>query len=57
MFTHTQYEYVTIWEFRSVDGKQVVQKAHPQYPDDYSFEHEYQKIVFRGRRDEYQKIA
>lgn len=43
--------YVTLWEFRSVDGRQVVQSLRSAEPDDRKFEHEYQRIVYRGPRD------
>lgn len=43
---------ITVWECRSVDGKQVTLVVHPAYPDDYKYQHEYQRIVYRGlRRD------
>jgi hypothetical protein len=41
---------ITVWEFRSVDGKQVVRAVRPLWPDDLKFVHEYQTIIFRGSR-------
>lgn len=38
----------TVWEFKSVDGKQTVRVIRPAEVDDRKFEHEYQKIVYRG---------
>lgn len=38
----------TIWECRSVDGRQVVRLNHPAYPDDYRYVNEYQRIIYRG---------
>lgn len=40
--------YITVWECRSVDGRQVVKVLRPCYPDDYRYSHEYQRIVYRG---------
>jgi hypothetical protein len=52
---NTQYtpRHITVWEFRSVDGKQVTRSIRPCYPDDTKFQHEYQRIVFRGPETEY----
>lgn len=50
-------EMICVWEFRSVDEKQVVTSIHPAYPDDYKFEHEYQRIIFRGYRHDYERKA
>lgn len=41
---------ITVWEFRSVDGKQVVVKVYPARPDDYRYQHEYQRIIYTGPR-------
>jgi hypothetical protein len=38
----------TVWEFRSVDGKQVVRVVRKAEPDDMRYQHEYQRIVYRG---------
>lgn len=38
----------TVWEFRSIDGKQVVRVVRPCWPDDLKFQHEYQKVLYRG---------
>jgi hypothetical protein len=40
--------WITVWEFRSVDGKQVVRSQRPAHPDDHKYEHEYQRIIYRG---------
>ena len=40
--------YITVWEFRSIDGTQVVKVVRPSYPDDYKFQHEFQRILYRG---------
>lgn len=39
----------TIWEFRSVDGRQVVISVRWSEPDDMKYQHEYQKILWRGQ--------
>lgn len=44
---------ITVWEFRSIDGKQVVLKILPARPDDRNYEHEYQRIIYRGSREKY----
>ena len=44
---------IAVWEFRSVDGKQVVRGIRPAYPDDFQFQHEYQRIVYRGPASDY----
>ena len=44
----------TVWEFKSVDGKQVVRKIKYSEPMEMNFQHEFQRIVYRG--DDY-KIA
>ena len=38
----------TVWEFRSVDGKQVVRVLRRSEPMEQRFQHEYQRIVYRG---------
>ena len=47
---------ITVWECQSVDGKQCVQVIHAIYPDDFRYQHEYQKIVFRGKREDWKGI-
>ena len=44
----------TVWEFRSVDGKQVVRVVRPARADDMRTQHEYQRVVYRG--DDAEKI-
>lgn len=39
---------ICVWEVKSVDGKQKTTVIHPAHPDDYKFEHEYQRIIYRG---------
>lgn len=46
--------YITVWEFRSVDGKQRVTKVRDWHPDDTRYENEYQRIVFRGLERNYE---
>lgn len=41
----------SVWEFRSVDGKQVVRSVRVAYPDDGKYQHEYQRIVWRGEAE------
>ncbi len=38
----------TVWEFRSVDGRQVVRALRISEPMDQKYEHYYQRIVYRG---------
>lgn len=42
---------ITVWELKSVDGTQVVIKAFASRDDDYMYQHEYQRILYRGSRD------
>lgn len=35
----------TVWEFRSVDGRQVVRVARARQVDDFRYVHHYQRIV------------
>lgn len=44
----------TVWEFRSVDGKQVVRSLRRSEPLDEKYQHEYQRILYRG--DDNEKI-
>ena len=44
----------TVWEFRSVDGKQVVRVVRPARADDMKTQHEYQRVIYRG--DDVEKI-
>jgi hypothetical protein len=41
---------ITVWEFKSVDGKQTVVSIRPQHADDYKYQHQFQKILYRGIR-------
>lgn len=45
--------HITVWEFKSVDGKQRTTGIRPCYPDDHRFQHEYQRIIYRGPRSKY----
>lgn len=47
----------TVWEFRSVDGKQVRRVMHTAKPDDHRYEHCFQRIVYRGTDYEAAKAA
>jgi len=38
----------TVWEFRSIDGKQVVRVIRRSEPDDMRVQHEYQRVIYRG---------
>ena len=38
----------TVWEFRSIDGTQVVRALRHAHPDDLRYAHEYQRIIYRG---------
>lgn len=38
----------TVWEFKSVDGAQVVRVMRTAQPDDMRYQHEYQRVVYRG---------
>lgn len=44
----------TVWEFRSVDGRQVVRVVRDARADDMQMQHEYQRVVYRG--DDPEKI-
>lgn len=44
---------ITVWEFRSVDGKQCVISIRPMEIDDYRYQHEFQLIIYRGDRSGY----
>jgi len=41
-------DFVCVWEFRSVDGRQVVRVVRAAEPGDLKQEHAYQRIVYRG---------
>ena len=43
----------TVWQFKSIDGRQVARKIQPARPDDYAYQHEFQIILYRG--DDYNK--
>ena len=45
----------TVWEFRSIDGKQVVRRIRQSYPDDLIYQHDFQKIIWRG--EDYQQAV
>ena len=47
---------ICVWEFRSVDGKQVVTSVRPAVVDDRRYEHEYQRIVYRGPRSGWTQV-
>lgn len=34
-----------VWEFRSVDGRQVVTKALPSHVGSTKYQHEYQRLI------------
>lgn len=38
----------TVWEFRSIDDKQVVRAIRCAEPNDLDVQHEYQKVIYRG---------
>lgn len=38
----------TVWEFRSIDGKQVVRRIRQAHPDDLFYQHNFQKVIWRG---------
>lgn len=38
----------TVWEFRSVDGRQVVRVIRRSEPMETGTQHEYQRILYRG---------
>ena len=38
----------TVWEFRSIDGKQVVRSLRRSEPMEDRFTHEFQRILYRG---------
>lgn len=43
----------TVWEFKSIDGKQVVRVIRRSEPMETCFQHEFQRILYRGTdRDE-----
>ena len=37
----------TVWEFRSIDGH-AMRALRPAHIDDARYQHEYQRIVYRG---------
>ena len=43
----------TVWEFRSVDGKQIVRAIRPTEPQEDRYQHDFQRILYRG--NDYQK--
>ena len=44
----------TGWEFRSVDGKQVVRSLHWSEVGEYRYQHYFQRIIYRG--SDYEKV-
>lgn len=38
----------TVWEFRSVDGKQVVRSIRRSEPQEDRYQHDFQRIIYRG---------
>ncbi len=38
----------TVWEFRSVDGKDVRVVVRSSEPNDIQCQHEYQRVLWRG---------
>ena len=49
--------WVTVWEFRSVDGRQIEIRERPAYPDDVRWTHEYQRILYRGPASKLPRLA
>lgn len=47
----------TVWEFRSVDGKQVKRVLRTAKVDDRQYEHHFQRIIYRGADYEEAKAA
>ena len=43
----------TVWEFRSVSGTEVRRVLRRSEPMEQRFQHEYQRIIYRG--DDYQQ--
>jgi hypothetical protein len=41
---------ICVWEFWSVDRTERVVKVIPAYEDDRQYEHEFQRILYRGPR-------
>ena len=38
----------TVWRFQSVDGKDVRVVVRASEPDDMKYQHEYQRVIWRG---------
>jgi hypothetical protein len=55
--TKNDSRWVCVWEFRSVDGKQVVQSVRTAYADDYQFQSDYQRIIYRGPERDWERRA
>ena len=47
----------TVWEFRSVDGRQVVRSIRRSEMGEDRYQHSYQRIVYRGTSYHDAKIA
>lgn len=41
---------ITVWLFKSVNGHESVRSIRPMRDDDFQYEHEYQRIIYRGPR-------
>ena len=53
LMTEIPERWITVWEFRSVDGKQLVVSVRSCEPDDMSVQHEYQRVLYRGPKSAY----
>lgn len=53
--SHYRDREITVWEFRSVDGKQVVQSVRAREPGDEKYQHEYQRIIYTGPESGYRE--
>lgn len=42
------WEMFTVWEFKSVDGKQIVRRIRRSHPDDRYYDHYFQRIIWQG---------
>ena len=39
---------ITVWEFKSVDGKQTKRVIRNSEPGEDRYQHEYQRIIYKG---------
>lgn len=39
----------TVWYFKSVSGKETATVVRRSEPDDLQYQHEYQKVLWRGQ--------